>query len=515
MRKGRVYARARGNASKKINGALGGCVRGFWQSVEEMVPVGSPGVAVEGATERRHPIRPPHAPPRPCLLHASADHLLARPLHQAAADRLPPRQPLGVTQVLGPSLEVTGRVVQRRLLRRRPRRRSGRREMRLHSRRPRRQQRLAARAHPGLGRRRPFAVQHLGAVRQVFRPVVDVQQPLGSRQLLVALIPDPLGAIPQHRDVRGLLDSQPAGPAADAGPEMLGGLDPPEQHPRVRRGQPPRVPRRGRRRTAPLPFGEDAQAHLAPALPGIDHRAVGLELDVAGGGREAGPGRGARVQPVGQQPGLLVADGADSLVTSVQAAELSQVGGGTGERPTGAGQGEEFTGVRADEASDAQAVVEGIAAGVAAGTDEVESFEANGARGGQDVSPGVPLVPEAASAATGAARRPFFSAASAWAWRVAWTAWRASSRAAGTARASTRARTWPSGAASAVVSSCRASSRACSTKRAWSGVSAWKVVRWVMAVPQGLGYRQDTVSWREQPETIGLTHTVVVGYSAW
>lgn len=50
------------------------------------------------------------------------------------------------------------------------------------------------------------------------------------------------------------------------------------------------------------------------ALPGDDHRAVGLELDVARGRGEAGAGGLAGVQPAGQEAGLLVADLADGLV---------------------------------------------------------------------------------------------------------------------------------------------------------------------------------------------------------
>src|SRR5262249_61073638 len=138
---------------------------------------------------------------------------------------------------------------------------------------------------------------------------------------------------------------------------------------------------------------------------------------------------------------------------------------------------QEVAGVGADQAGDAQAVVQGVAAGAAARADQVEASEADVPRGSQDVPPGVALVPEAPAAGTGAAGRPFFSAASAWACKAASTAQRASSRAAGTARASTRDRTWPSGAASAVCSSWLASSRAC------SGVSAWKVVRGVMGAP--------------------------------
>src|SRR5205823_6220685 len=158
-----------------------------------------------------------------------------------------------------------------------------------------------------------------------------------------------------------------------------------------------------------------------------------------------------------------------------------QVPGGAGERPAGPGQGEQLTGLGADEAVDAEAAIEGIAAAAAARADAVAALQADVARGRQEVAAGGVLGPEAVSTGTGAAGRPFFSAASAWACRVAWTAWRASSRAAGTARASTWARTLPSGAASAVCWSCCASNRACSSRRAWSGVSATKVRR-VMAV---------------------------------
>src|SRR6185295_13779620 len=144
---------------------------------------------------------------------------------------------------------------------------------------------------------------------------------------------------------------------------------------------------------------------------------------------------------------LLVTEGADGLVTGAQAAELGQVGGGAGEGPTGPGQGQQLAGLRADEALDAQAVVQRIAAGAATGADAVEALQTDVASGGQDVAPGGAFVPQAVPACTGPAGRPFFSTASAWACSAAWTAWRASSRPAGTARASIRARTWPSGAA--------------------------------------------------------------------
>src|SRR5215831_5110709 len=73
---------------------------------------------------------------------------------------------------------------------------------------------------------------------------------------------------------------------------------PAQRQPGVRGRQPPRVPLRRRRRLAALPFGEDAQPQFAPALPGVDHGAVGLELDVAAGLSEAGPDRWVGVQPL-------------------------------------------------------------------------------------------------------------------------------------------------------------------------------------------------------------------------
>src|SRR6516162_3807201 len=70
-----------------------GCVRGFWQSFEAVVPVGLPGIAVQRAAQCRHPVRSPHPPPRPRLSHPPTDHLLARPLHQPTADALATAQP--------------------------------------------------------------------------------------------------------------------------------------------------------------------------------------------------------------------------------------------------------------------------------------------------------------------------------------------------------------------------------------------------------------------------------------
>src|SRR5262249_50862738 len=131
---------------------------------------------------------------------------------------------------------------------------------------------------------------------------------------------------------------------------------------------------------------------------------------------------------------------------------------------------------RADEAGQAQALVQGVGPVRAARAGHIEPLQADVAGGGQDGARDAPLVPgglQAVGAAPG--RRPFFSAASAWDCKAAWTARRASSRAAGTARASTLARTCPSEASSAVCWSWRASRRACSTTRASRGVCASKV----------------------------------------
>src|SRR5919204_362125 len=54
--------------------------------------------------------------------------------------------------------------------------------------------------------------------------------------------------------------------------------------------------------------------------------------------------------------------------------------GGGGERPAGAGQAEEFTGPRADEARNPEPVIQGVAARAAPGADEVQALQADLAR---------------------------------------------------------------------------------------------------------------------------------------
>src|SRR5262249_54587231 len=147
-----------------------------------------------------------------------------------------------------------------------------------------------------------------------------------------------------------------------------------------------------------------AQAHLTPAVGGgVDHGAVGLELDGAGRHGEADAGPRVGVQPVGEVSGLLLADGADGLIAGTQAAQLGQVFGGLVEGPGSTGQAEEFAGVWAEKAGDAQALVEGIHAVRAAGTDQVEAVEADVTGSGQD-GPGdasfVPGEPVAVGAAS-------------------------------------------------------------------------------------------------------------------
>jgi hypothetical protein len=120
------------------------------------------------------------------------------------------------------------------------------------------------------------------------------------------------------------------------------------------------------------------------------------------------------VKPVGEGRGLLVADGADGLVAGAQTAERGQVFGGLVEGPRSAGQAEQFAGVRADEAGDAQALVQGINTMGAAGAGQIKSFEADVAGSGKDGARDAPFVPGTLQTVGAAsARRPFFSAASA------------------------------------------------------------------------------------------------------
>src|SRR5262245_35690082 len=440
-----------------------------------MLPVGGPSVAMKGAAERRHAVGAAHAPARPRLLHPPADHLLARPLHQPAADRLPRLQPPRVAQWLLCPSEILRDLAQPRPLRRRVCRRSRRLDVPLDRLAPLAQQRLLRLLLPALGSLAVFPEGRPGTSADVLQRVVDVQHPARPRQEHLDPPPDPLRPVGQDGQSRRVADAQPGRPGAPARPEALGRLDRAEQDAGVRLGQVTAVPVVKAGGVAALALGEGAQPHLAPALPGVDHRAVGVELDVTAGLAELLARRRALVQPIGEQPGLLEADLAYGLIAGAQAAELGEVLGRQGERPAGAGEAEQLAASGGDEALDAEALVQGVAARAAARADEVEPVQADVAGDGQEVARGLPFMPHALSARAGALRSPFFSTAWAWACKVASTAWRASSRAAGTARASTLERTWPSGAASAVCSSCWASRRACSRRSACSGVWASNV----------------------------------------
>jgi hypothetical protein len=101
-------------------------------------------------------------------------------------------------------------------------------------------------------------------------------------------------------------------------------------------------------------------------------------------------------------------------VAGAQAAELPQVVGSPGERPAGAGQGQELLGLGADEALQAEALVEGVAAEATAGADQVQALQADVAGGGQDGAGGAAFVPgELGAVGAASGRRPFFSTASA------------------------------------------------------------------------------------------------------
>src|SRR5262249_13478269 len=121
---------------------------------------------MQRAARRRHAVGPPPPPPRPGLLHAPPDHLLARPLHQPAADRLPPLQPPRVAQVLPLPVEVTLHLVQRPPLGRRPHL-PPRGPRPLGQRRPAaRQQRRPRLLQPGPRLGRPLAARPPGAPRR-------------------------------------------------------------------------------------------------------------------------------------------------------------------------------------------------------------------------------------------------------------------------------------------------------------------------------------------------------------
>src|SRR5262249_25483545 len=92
-----------------------------------------------------------------------------------------------------------------------------------------------------------------------------------------------------------------------------------------------------------------------------------------------------------------------------QGAELGQVFGRPVKGPGSASRAEQFAGVRADEAGQAQALVEGVNARRTAGAGQVKPFEADVAGGGQDCARDAPLVPGGLLAVgAAAARRLFF-----------------------------------------------------------------------------------------------------------
>src|SRR5262249_32616895 len=158
-------------------------------------------------------------------------------------------------------------------------------------------------------------------------------------------------------------------------------------------------------------------------------RAVGLELDIPVGRAEGGRGRGGAPLPVAHGPAVVLTDGPNGVVADGQAAQLAQVGGGAVERPAGPRQAEQALGVRANEARDPEALIEGMASRLAARADQVEAPQLGVAGGSQDRAAGPPLVPgELVAVGAAAGRRPFFSAVSAWACNAASTALRVSSR---------------------------------------------------------------------------------------
>src|SRR5579884_3541788 len=227
-----------------------------------MLPVTVPGIAMKRATERRHPVGTADTPTRTRLLHPTPDHLLARSLHHPAADRLTLLQTLRIPQVGRPTLEVTRHLRQSLSLATPADSRSGGRQVHPQTDHPRPQQLSTPFVQPCLGLGRSLTAEYLGTSRQMLPGVVNVQKPPRAGQLRRRLVPDPRGPVTQDRNAAGILQAQPAGPAADTRPEVLRCFDTSEQHTGMRHRQPPTVPRRRRGRLTPLAAGEDTQTHL-------------------------------------------------------------------------------------------------------------------------------------------------------------------------------------------------------------------------------------------------------------
>ena len=134
-----------------------------------------------------------------------------------------------------------------------------------------------------------------------------------------------------------------------------------------------------------------------------------LELDVASGLVERSGGLGV-VPPPGPHPSAVtVADGADGVVADVQAGQFAEQSGGPLERPLGSGDAQEPLRVRADQAVDAEAVIERVGVGSAASAGEMAASERHVAGGGDEPPLGLAVAPPWRAAGAGPAAPPFFS----------------------------------------------------------------------------------------------------------
>ena len=233
---------------------LSGCERRFRESVEAILPVGRP-----GAAPRRPPVRPPPPPPRPRRLPPPADPLLARPLPQPAPDRLPLGQPLGVSQRVGPPLEGAGRVRKRRPLRRRPRLGPTRRQVRRTPAAP------AARSvwRPASPQAFAWAAPSPYSTRAQSDRCSDPWK-TSSNGLAPGNCPRvcfPIQSAPSARTETSEASRTPrrAPQRRMARAEALRRLDPPQQHPGVRRRQPAACPM-----PRPSPAGPAAAGRRCP-----------------------------------------------------------------------------------------------------------------------------------------------------------------------------------------------------------------------------------------------------------
>ncbi len=233
------------------------------------------------------------------LLRPTVHHLLDRPLHPAALDAPPLRQPTGVTQV---------RRVRGDIRRQRPQRFPvvSRRQHQKRLPDPPLQPRLATRqqrpstARVQLVRLLPGRPDRRHRGRDAFRRAVKNQHPGRLRERLLGQVPDPLGPVRRYRHVgrRGRVQPIRFGPYPPG--ERARRLDVRHHRDRRRGGQLAVRPGRRRRRLPQRSPGNHRHFHVPPAADGVRLAGADGHLDDALGAGE--PSRVVAVGAVGGQP---------------------------------------------------------------------------------------------------------------------------------------------------------------------------------------------------------------------